>query len=236
MADKKQEIVYIDSLIDPFFESACGSAGYEVRGQICWTAFPFFENSIAAWRPEFIEDEDTDFAQSDYFRLEENPSDLFDHGKPLLKPRHRESNQEFLFACGKRRPIIILGIQKNLQIEEARKGHKINHDLAFAIPVYSVSNSKNGKPKFKQSVIDGIRLLRYGNLFFIPEFPSVQLKPSVAQLDLLGPISLQLLQPLPVKLTDDGIQLISEMYYALITGRIEPKGRLALYHELLRTQ
>lgn len=228
--------IYIDQLFDKFYESADEKSPSLSCGQICWAPVQYLPSAIAVWRPLYIDDK-LEFASSDYFQIIDNPKDLFSHNEPLKHPKPRRSNEEFLFSTAKRRPVIVINQLKiDEDIKQVRQGHKVQQDLCLVVPIYSISSDDRDKSKFHGETVKKTRLLYYHNLFFLPKYPGLKFRDSIARIDRIFSIPTQLLEPLPVEIAEEPFLIIKELLYLIMNSEAKPDSILPIYIDQIRNQ
>jgi len=235
-----EKVCYFDNFFENDFYSPTENTTSNLEcGQIAWAPVQYFlEKRIKVWRPI---DYNREYGIAEKFKLMDAPDDLFNHGKQIKIPVHRESKEEFLFIRAKKRPVIILNNYKPIEkIKEVRKGHRLNQDLCFLLPIYSAYDSVTNKLRFHNETIHKTRLLYYHNLFFLPEFKKCNLRESIVRVDRIFAIKTFLVEPLGYKLSDGPLEVLKELLNIIIFGsypeNLWENSSLKIYQEQLQNQ
>lgn len=213
--------IYIDEWFNPYFEVLGSKNDFSwrskfCRGQFFWTYVFYSYENLELWRPKNMDETET---KAFSFEIVSAGGDAFRRQKPLVAPP-LETDEEFLVLKAKRRPVILLcPSPEELKTGRVRYGEKINRHLILVSPLYSLKDKNTEKLKYPPDFIEGVRLLKWPQFFFIPERKDQAIRESIVHLDSLMATPQNHLEPIPLKVAEEPLNLLLDQINFLLSGK-----------------
>jgi len=234
------DIFYSDTWFDPFFERLDENkktkwrSSFE-RGQMFWSYVFYSYEDLELWRPKELDSTRTTALS---FCKVSAGGDAFQRSTPLVNPS-LETAEEFIVIKAKKRPVILLcpPLREITATERIRYGEKINKHLTLVIPLYSIQDKITEQLKYPPDFIEGVRLLKWPQFFFIPSYSQCGIRDSIASLDSLMAIPKNHLEPLPIKVAGEALDCPLDYLLDQINFFLTEKGGekfLALREQLIK--
>lgn len=194
------------------------------RGQFYWAPFLYIPDTQEVVRYQ----KDLPTTTMDIRKF--NP----EYEKP--DPVSGTKSDEFLAILKfKLRPVIIVS---TLADPWKAYGKKAGEYYIIA-PIYTTKDPTTGRYKYPLEFVKGAIEYRYNSVFYLPPDGDSYVKEAVVRLDMLSTLHRSwLVRPMPVRLTDDALSVLSGWLHYYLTGRIS-KGlneELEAFRELLAEQ
>ena len=204
---------FLDDVLSPFFVKLAPKAP-PAFGQIFKVAAYYPHTSLQLWRPSKF---DSKLGRADDFNPASSPHDAFSRSTPYAFP-HLQTNEEFLFIRGKKRPVILISPPdpKLTTIPKVTGGGKLARNLAPIALIYSAVD-KAGLAKFDHAFLDRVRLLEHPQFLFIPHGGPLTVD-SLARFDELQSVDMSNLEPSGFVLSDDLIAVVKSQLSFGLTG------------------
>ena len=204
---------FLEDLCDPYYVEVQGQYRNPAclrLGQVCWAPVAFTEEQHRFWRPANYDDTRTCASQ---FAIVNGAPDLYNRALPLQAPP-LETTEEFLVVRSKRRPVVLLAFPR------ADVPLRYRHHI-LAAPCFSVLKKESDLPKIPPDQLLRIRSLEFPEVFFLPGCPPRLEKDNVLRLNLMQPIARGHLDPTPIELSPDVLQVLLGQLEHCLTGRYE---------------
>ena len=171
-------------------------------GQILWAPSPYLldNNRRQAVKSTYSE------SAGDQFRLE--PADLrteFNQPGQISHPLNLRRDERALVIRAKRRPVIVISRPVARWID----GRRQQEDSYLVAPVYSFEGDET-KLSYSQTFIDRVKAYMYWQLFYLPRSGNRLIREGFVRLDRIQAVHRELLDPMPIRLSDDLIELLRD--------------------------
>lgn len=218
--------VFIDEFFSAFYEELGNSyKSTFLQGQIFWTYIYYNYENLELWRPSNSDETGTIVSE---FRIESAGGNAFNRTAPLKIPP-LESKEEFIVTRAKKRPAVLLNTPDPIITSKFSGSAKINKNIYFVAPLYSIIDKIDGKIKYDNEFVDRVRKLEYYHFGFVPTYSKYGIEDSILRLDSIQAILKSHLQPLAVKLSNPVFKVLQGQLIAYFTGDMK-KG--SDYYEL----
>jgi hypothetical protein len=218
--------VFFDELFAPFYVQL--GPGHHTPenfrpGQVFHATISFTGENRMYWRP--VGYDSLTQTQASQFQVVGGASDLFRRRFPLYAPQ-LASDEEFPVIRAKRRPVILL----SRPLGNLGAGASYRHHCVV-LPRFGLIKGASGRPKYPPKTVSRMRALEFPDVFFTPlEAPHLD-RDGALRLDLLQPVPSSDLEPTPLALSPDVMEVLFGQFRFRMFG--EYGGRYAEVRELL---
>jgi hypothetical protein len=223
--------VFFDELVSPFFAPVGGTfRSTLVRGQIARTFVGYPTENLQLWRPVATDRSSTSATD---FRITAAGEDAFRRAMPLKSPP-LTTNEEFIVAKAKRRPVIMASPAPPDPKIPSSTGRRVHRAIALVIPLFSLVNDVTGRAKLPEAFIDRVRMLEFPEFLYLPPAPGVLPLSSLARLSEMRPAFEAHLERLDCQLAPDVQRVLEgqlQFLVAGVTGTVYHDYREELLHQ-----
>lgn len=218
--------VFFDELFAPFYVRLV--TGFHrpenfVLGQVFYATVGFTSENRMYWRP--VNYDALTQTQATNFNAVGGAGDLFRRKFPLYAPP-LASDEEFPVNRAKRRPVILLARPMGTLGGKASYRHH-----CVVLPRFGLVKGASGQSKYPAETVARMRALEFPDVFFTPsETPHLD-RDGALRLDLLQPVPSAELEPLPLALSPQVLEVLYGQFRFRLFG--DYGGRYAEVRELL---
>lgn len=134
---------------------------------------------------------------------------------PTNNPLSLKPDEFAMIVKAKFRPVIVV----SPRIPFWQDFDKCLYNIYLAIPLYSTE--EGGVPKFSSFFMLHVQAYQYPTLFYLPNDDEHQVCESIARLDRLSVIHENLLSPIPVSLTDDALECLTNWLHHFLGADLD---------------
>jgi hypothetical protein len=215
--------VFFDELVARFFcPIGATFRSRLLRGQIARTFVGYPTENLQLWRPVATDRSSTSATD---FRITAAGQDAFRRGAPLYSPQ-LATNEEFIVAKAKRRPVIVTSPAPPDPRIPPGTGRRVHRAIALVVPLFSLVDAVTGRPKLPEAFIDRVRTLEFPEFLYLPPEPGVLPLPSLARLSEMRPAFEAHLERLDCQLAPEVQRVLEGQLQFLVAGAAG-----TLYHE-----
>ncbi len=184
-------------------------------GQIFWTHALYSPENRQFLRPVIDPSEPTKTIATT-FQILGQPADAFKRSIPLHAPALR-TDEEFIVVKAKRRPVVLVqGEPALVGVENHGYRGKFSRSRVLVAQMFSIVDTRTGKAKYDNALIERVRRLEFPQLLFMPK--ATGFVDSILRLDEIQSTFIPHLEATDCCLETDVQEILKAQIEFLLTG------------------